>query len=202
MRWFALMQHHGETTRFLDFSESFQIAAYFALADRKADIQPAVWAVNKYVLRKTLQRQIRFPNGYTLDYSDELIGGGLFNHLYGRAKLTGFAAGVARPPRIDARIRAQQGLFVFPLNMEYSLEDNLYGMYSLSGAEARRHAMTGFWMGIDAPHILPKLQRSPVVKILLTDGCADECQAALEAAGICRASLFPDECTSDAAPAA
>ena len=86
--------------------------------------------------------------------------------------------------------------------MDHSLEDNLYGMYSLSGAEARRHTTIGFWMGIDAPHILPKLQRSPVVKILLTDGCADECQAALDAAGIGRASLFPDEYTVDAAPAA
>jgi hypothetical protein len=42
----ALMRHYGAPTRLLDFTFSFQVAAYFALED-KPDGDPIVYAVNK-----------------------------------------------------------------------------------------------------------------------------------------------------------
>lgn len=78
MSWSARMQHYGYPARFIDFSESVEIAAFFALHDScvaTEDTEPAaIWAVNTFILRRMLQRQLMLPDGSQLDYKDDWIG--------------------------------------------------------------------------------------------------------------------------------
>jgi len=50
--WFALMQHHGPPTRFLDWTKSPYVAAYFALQEEaeREEKRSAVWATSKLLL--------------------------------------------------------------------------------------------------------------------------------------------------------
>lgn len=53
--WLFLMQHYGLPTRLLDWSESFLIAAYFAVCDQsKWDRPGAIWALAPHVLNKSI----------------------------------------------------------------------------------------------------------------------------------------------------
>lgn len=44
--WLSLMQHYGATTRFLDFTYSPYVAAYFAFEHSESNSQVAVWAID------------------------------------------------------------------------------------------------------------------------------------------------------------
>lgn len=189
------MQHHGESTRLVDFTESIAIAAYFAVAHEEACNPPeeaAIWAVNTLLLGKMVEDQLTLPDKTKVRFESDWVGGGLFNFLYARTRVNGLGAVAARAACVTTRMLRQKGLFVYALNLERPLEDNLYAVYSLPSEEAHKHVNFGFWNGIDAPHIIPKLQKSPVVKILLPPECHDEFRLAIKAAGINRQTLFPE----------
>lgn len=193
--WFAAMQHHRESTRLVDFTESIGIAAYFAVAHEEPCSPPeeaAIWAVNTVIFRKMVEDQLTLPDKNKVRFDSDWAGGGLFNFLYGRTRVTGLGAVAARAACMTTRMLRQKGLFVYALNLERTLEDNLYAVYSLPSEVAHKHVNVGFWNGIDAPHIIPKLQKSPVIKILLPPECHDEFKLAISAAGINRQTLFPD----------
>lgn len=49
--WLALARHHGAPTRFLDFSKSPYVAAFFATADAKPRETAAIWAIDGVTIR-------------------------------------------------------------------------------------------------------------------------------------------------------
>jgi hypothetical protein len=65
LRWLSLMRHYGAPCRFVDFTYSFFIAAYFAV--EAEDATPVVWAVDRLWLAKNTQSLILpLPNGADL----------------------------------------------------------------------------------------------------------------------------------------
>lgn len=50
--WLTMMQHYGLPTRLLDWSESPLVTLYFALSEKKDDIDAAVWIMNPMKLNK------------------------------------------------------------------------------------------------------------------------------------------------------
>ena len=60
--WLALMQHYGASTRLLDFSHSFYVAAYFAVENATKD--SAVWAVNLDALTHIIARHCEVNIGH------------------------------------------------------------------------------------------------------------------------------------------
>jgi hypothetical protein len=201
MSWFALMQHYGQPTRLVDFTDDIWVAAYFALAlDREVVTSDtaAVWAVNTLILRRMSQDQLVLPDSQRVELESDLTGGGLFNFLFGRTRVHGVGAVGARAASTNLRMQRQKGLFVYALNVERTFEENIFGVYDLLAADAHRHVSFGFWDGIQAPHIQTQLQSSPVVKILIPPDSQASIRAAVEERGINRELLFPDEALSGA----
>jgi len=193
MSRFAFMQHSGGPTRLLDFTDSIEVAAHFALNDgtvgQSSREYAAIWAVNTGVLRGMIGDQLTLPSGERLRFDNDWIGGGLFNLLYNRTSVNGKGVAVARAGVSNPPLDAQRGLFLYALNLSHSFEENLYAVYSLPADAATKHLAVGFWDGIAADHIIPALQRSPVIKLLLPTSCHSECRSTLLARGVTRQSL-------------
>jgi len=65
--WLCLMQHHNAPTRLLDWTENILLALYFAVRDREADCDAAVWVLNAGRLNEitrvsSTRRYICFPS--------------------------------------------------------------------------------------------------------------------------------------------
>lgn len=57
LEWLSLMRHHGAPTRLIDWTYSFFVAVYWALAEKKKDETAAVWAFNSKQLRNAEKMQ-------------------------------------------------------------------------------------------------------------------------------------------------
>lgn len=192
LQWLALMQHHGAPTRLLDFTESVDVAAFFALAEA-ASGYAAIWAVDKARLHHQLCKQLTTlteqPAGpYSIAYRPPVL-----DHLLKQgANLDGYAAGLARPVPRNGRSGYQKGLFVYSLNMRHTLEENIYGMFGLSAEAARALSGKGFYGSIDNPSTFARLQGSPIIKFLLPHSLRREALRSLRSRGIGYTELFND----------
>lgn len=128
--WLSLMQHYGAPTRFLDFTYSVHIAAYFATERSTSDA--AVWAVNSPWALDTsvaaltssgtqpeIADQLRTPSNAT---TEAAIGPLLFKKPPVRT------ACPVNPFRLNERLRLQRGVFLAPLDVNTPFVDNLRAM--------------------------------------------------------------------------
>jgi hypothetical protein len=138
LKWLAVMQHHGGLTRLLDFTYSFYVAIYFALAQHP---EGAVWAISVINNSKPLTDKIRRRDSNLTKLNAFRRKLYLMNDILGiRAegeKLTDLAivlylikyplASVypVSPFRLNRRLTAQQGLFLVSGDITKSFEENL-----------------------------------------------------------------------------
>ncbi|MEK7409604.1 MAG: FRG domain-containing protein [Acidobacteriota bacterium] len=112
--WVALMRHYGAPTRFLDFTYSLFIAAYFAAEAERG--QPVVWAVNKSWLGKQCMHVV--SAAYSKHDADKLLEawgnreGWVFDKLFLTPKPPVRCVWPVSPFAFNDRLAAQQGLFL------------------------------------------------------------------------------------------
>jgi hypothetical protein len=117
LEWLALMQHYGGPTRLLDFTNSFYIAAFFALESAKSDA--AVWCLNIALLRETSKQQLSSIAGDPFEperICDRLI----VDAIDIPAILD------VEPYRLNERLIAQQGVFVMPCSLDSDMDTCLF----------------------------------------------------------------------------
>ena len=114
LRCQALMQHHGSTTRLMDFSKSPFVAAFFALESASRDV--AVFALNTPDL---WHRTPSFDPALTRARIDPRLPGNFERYFQGnKLPLLWFG----EPSEMDSRLIAQSGLFVVPGVLDQSLD--------------------------------------------------------------------------------
>jgi len=113
IEWLSIMQHHGAPTRLLDVTESFYVAAFFALENARK--KSVVWAFDRY----QFDRQFLFDAVGTGTKRDELARKEVNDNIWvgGNSK-----AIAVRPWRLNQRLIIQQGWFLCPLGSDISFE--------------------------------------------------------------------------------
>lgn len=131
--WLSLMRHLGTPTRFLDFTYSLFIAAFFALEKQKQSHAAVIWLVSKTWLTK---HNVKAMFETRSEINGELSGEALCKS-WGHREPAAFDAiiwnasspfkGVfpVNPLAYHQRLHLQQGLFLCPVNVEKSFSDNL-----------------------------------------------------------------------------
>jgi hypothetical protein len=122
--WLAVMRHHGAPTRLVDFTFSFLVASYFALADEPRS-NLVVWAVNKSGLTDRATDWAKASAITSRDFEEFATyrDGEAFRRLFlkGNPNLV-FPAS---PFRRNQRLAIQSGIFLCPGNVQIPLKDLL-----------------------------------------------------------------------------
>ncbi|MDD5007241.1 MAG: FRG domain-containing protein [Syntrophorhabdaceae bacterium] len=125
IQWLSLLQHFGGTTRLLDFTFSFYIAAFFALETSITD--SAIWAVNINRLKESIDKKMD-----TTTMTPE---------MWLRENQTKANQCIDEKENDESvliidtflqheRISIQQGLFLFPCKRETPFEKNLCSVFA------------------------------------------------------------------------
>ena len=139
IEWLSIMQHYGACTRLLDATESIFVAMFMATQNSFSNTDAAIWAINKNILnadkaklyRKNIDKKASIiprsaAESYAYNFANGFIG-------------SSFPRGecpqriIAIKPKIsNERIAIQQGLFLFPTDINVPFLYNLD--YYINGA--------------------------------------------------------------------
>ena len=134
IEWLSLLQHYGGPTRLLDFTYSSYIALFFAV--ETATVDSAIWAVNI----SKLIRQLSKVGDYDLIKMEKSFEGIVERNNHWaqtviKNKKNDDIVYMVEPFQQHERISIQQGLFLFPGNIERPFAHNLCSVFEFDFKE-------------------------------------------------------------------
>lgn len=178
LEWLALLQHYGGPTRLVDFTHSFYVAAFFAVEAASSDA--AVWSVNLTDLENRLGTwsgnigTMDHLNRKHIDIVEEIL-----NEKESKNGVVN-----VEPDRINERMSIQQGLFLFPKNIEASFMNNL--LSTLNDTSVIDETNLDVERACKEPGMI-----GPIVKIILPRSIHEDAIEDLRDMNLTAETLFP-----------
>lgn len=188
--WLALMQHYGASTRLLDFSHSFYVAAYFALENATKD--SAIWAINLGTLSDKIGKHCEVDTGIeNIDMINRRHIGIANEHI--SIDGTEIESDVelvvhVEPERLHERLLIQQGFFLFPCNIGKTFEEALAVTFNTNVSEMKE-VSDFLWSDQNIDTL--ELDTHDLVKIILPKEIRYGAMTSLNKMNISAATLFP-----------
>lgn len=126
LEWLALARHYEMPSRLVDFSYSFYVASYFALARKKNKEKGYVVAINHTWMIKQAEERLR--NGWAEKYGIPFKEASFHNRLVFRKFAFKYQENYVvsvNSLRRNPRLARQKGLFLCPGNIKKPFETNL-----------------------------------------------------------------------------
>jgi len=145
LEWLTMLQHYGGSTRLLDFTRTFWYAVFFALELAPTPCWPesqGVWAVNERKLWNQGMDRICSRALYDEQQASQRRRGAriecrkriMLDDRWSKRALDNEVRATAlpfEPERLNPRMAAQTGCFVFPLLGQKRFEENLFATFGL-----------------------------------------------------------------------
>jgi hypothetical protein len=192
LEWLALIQHYGGPTRLLDFTKSVFVAAHFAVGTLNQSDEAAIWAINWHYMEMNFAHK-RTEHAQQIESAENAVqcfGDEFTSHTFLSAsiqRLIGFNAALSVEPfRQNRRLLQQQGLFVFPLNINCRFEENIAAMFG-----------PALDLSIPTPNEVTlrtglRLDDFAVIKMVIAKPTFPQFQTELRQMNIATETLFPD----------
>ncbi|MBN1361781.1 MAG: FRG domain-containing protein [Sedimentisphaerales bacterium] len=131
MEWFALMQEHGAPTRLQDWTYSFFVALYFALAELEKGDHGELWAVDSTYLVKRIEALYpkRSDHACVKDDPNAQVYTNFERMFMGREPKQ-FVCPM-NPYKFNPRLIVQQGLFLCPGDITRPFAENIESHFAL-----------------------------------------------------------------------
>lgn len=188
LEWWALLRHFEGPARFLDFTKSFFIAAYFALAN--STTEAAIWAVSKRSL-DTFE-EIAFPELRKLGTFHERVTfkeKEVYPYVFSRNyKYRGVVA--SEPFVLNNRMRVQQGLFLIPFSLAEPFEHHFFAALELPPSSFREDSTISYTYRNILDNSI-SLSDFSLIKIILPPSIHSKAVCELNDMNITAESLFP-----------
>lgn len=132
LEWLSLLQHYGCPTRLLDFTKSFYVAAFFAIANASRDEDITIWAISRYGLTNCVKKHLGdVTREKDLENNRDAVE--VFNNVVSNGlQFSGLM--LLEPEQLNERISVQQGLFAAPLDIRKTFEENLLSLVDKTGS--------------------------------------------------------------------
>lgn len=184
--WLSLMRHHGGPTRILDFTESFYVAAYFALEG--ATDKCAIWAYNRVDFIKRIEAVLDSLCIKLQISPDMSVEQKLNNILNGaiRGKNIDNTVITMSPSQRNERQFLQQALALIPLNLNDGFMQCILQSFEPAGIMPDESRM----VEITVDDVLSLLKELKLVKMVLEKECFLDARLDLEQMNINGATLF------------
>lgn len=186
LEWLALMQHFGSPTRLLDFTYSFYAGTFFAVEE--ATVESAIWAINLTALEQTIAKRL----GVNFEGSNRALRNEHNVGLCERAINGKYAEKLVvnvEPFRMNDRLAAQQGLFLFPCDLKSSCMENVLSTFDLNVEDTAREPVE---IGKVGDVLSLDFSKVKILKLIFTPEVRWDAMFDLHKMNINAATLFPD----------
>lgn len=188
IEWLSLLQHYGGPTRLLDFTYSSYVALFFAV-ETSAVNSAAIWAVN---IGKLIRQLYKVENYSSIKeehtYEEVVERNNQWAETIIKDRKNNDVVLLVDPFQQHERISAQQGLFLFPGNIDKSFEYNICSFFELGFIElSDKNALCSNVLEIDESNI-PHIS---VAKIIIPSSLHSKVLFELHKMNVTAASLFP-----------
>jgi len=188
IEWLSLLQHYGGPTRLLDFTYSFYVSLFFAVETSTFD--SVIWAVNINKLITQLSKiddldlKKAGPSfGKIIKQNNELA-----QNIIQNRKIKDIVY-IVEPFQQHERISIQQGLFLFPGNIEMPFEHNLCSVFEFNFKELTSNNATEDRV-YSKFHTID-FSNASIVKIVIPAKLHSQVLLELRKMNVTSASLFP-----------